>query len=116
VALAVPDAVKPSAAVACPVAIFLTLPESSAALAPPSHASIAQWLALATGESAVLLGPGLSQAAPTAAFLDALLGSLTDDLRALTLTCSTYWLASQPGDRAYKRKQCSPRILVRWPA
>jgi len=83
VALAVPDAVKPSAAVTCPEAIFLTLPESSAALAPPSHASIAQWLALATGESAVLLGPGLGQAAPTVAFLDALLGSLAAGLRGL---------------------------------
>jgi len=83
VALAVPDAVKPSAAVTCPEAIFLTLPESSAALAPPSHASIAQWLALATGQSAVLSSPGLGQAAPTAASLYALLGSLAAGLRGL---------------------------------
>jgi len=87
VALAVPDAVKPSAAVTCPEAIFLTLPESSAALVPPSHASIAQWLALATGESAVLLVPGLGQAAPTAAFLAAPLGSPTGSLRGLV--CDT---------------------------
>jgi len=33
-------AVKPSAAVTCPEVIFLTLPETSAALVPPSHASI----------------------------------------------------------------------------
>jgi len=79
--------VKPSAAVTCPEAIFLTLPESSAALVPPSHASIAQWLALATGESAVLLVPGLGQAAPTAAFFAALLESLAGILRGLA--CDT---------------------------
>jgi NAD(P)H-hydrate epimerase len=83
VALAVPDAVKPSAAATCPEAIFLALPESSTALAPPSQASIVQWLASAPSESVVLLGPGLGQAAPTATFLDALLESLTDGLRGL---------------------------------
>jgi len=108
--------VKPSAAVTCAEAIFLTLPGSSAALALPSQASSVQWLASAVDESVVLLGPGLSQAAPTAAFLDVLLGSLTDGLHALTPTRSTYWLASQPGGHTCQRKQCSSHILVRWPA
>ncbi len=83
VALAVPDTVKPSAAATCPEAIFLTLPKSDAVLAPPSQTSINQWLASAAGESAVLLGPGLGQAEPTATFLDALLESLADGLRGL---------------------------------
>jgi NAD(P)H-hydrate repair Nnr-like enzyme with NAD(P)H-hydrate dehydratase domain len=87
VALAAPDAVKPSAAVTCPEAIFLTLPESSAALVPPSQAPIVQWLTSAASESAALPGPGLSQAAPTAAFLSAPLGSPTGSLR--SLVCDT---------------------------
>ncbi len=101
VALAVPEFVRPSAAVACPEAIFVPLPDADAYLGPTSHPPIAQWLASEARDSAVLLGPGLGQAPATSAFLDALLTSLqaeADRLRGLVCDADALNLLAQLPD------------------
>jgi len=83
VALAVPGFVQPSAAVACPEAIFVPLPDADAYLGPTSQPPIVQWIAARASEGVLLLGPGLGQATETAVFLDALLASLRAEINRL---------------------------------
>ena len=73
VALAVPTAVKPSAAAACAEAIFITLPESAEHHTPAALHRITAWLSSVRGQAAVVLGPGIGQAPQTASFIGGLL-------------------------------------------
>lgn len=76
VALAVPEAIKPSVAAACNEAIFITLPEATDRHTPATLSRISVWLAAVRGGAAVVLGPGIGQAHETAEFLAYLLDAL----------------------------------------
>jgi NAD(P)H-hydrate epimerase len=74
VAYGVPRAVQQSAAMLCPEATFVPLPESNDAHDPASVERIIAWAQ--TAEAAMAVGPGMGQASSSAAFLDALLAQL----------------------------------------
>ncbi|MFC1465684.1 MAG: NAD(P)H-hydrate dehydratase [Candidatus Brachytrichaceae bacterium NZ_4S206] len=76
VALAVPEAIKPSLAAACSEAIFISLPETKDRHNPAALSRIIAWLAGVKGGAAVALGPGIGQARETAEFLASLLDTL----------------------------------------
>ncbi|MCS6848277.1 MAG: NAD(P)H-hydrate dehydratase [Anaerolineae bacterium] len=76
VALAVPEAIKPSVAAACNEAIFITLLETTDRHTPATLPRITAWLAAVKGGAAVVLGPGIGQAHETAEFIAGLLDAL----------------------------------------
>ncbi|MDW8350875.1 MAG: NAD(P)H-hydrate dehydratase [Anaerolineae bacterium] len=73
VALAVPEALKPSLAAVCSEAIFVSLPGTSDRHTPAGASRINAWLAGIKGGAAVALGPGIGQAGETAEFVAGLL-------------------------------------------
>ncbi len=87
VTLAVPQAVKPAAAVACSEATFVSLPESDAVLTVDSLPRLVNWLGASGEGAAVVLGPGIGQASETAAFLDHLLDALAGLPKTRGLVC-----------------------------
>ncbi|GIV85543.1 MAG: bifunctional ADP-dependent (S)-NAD(P)H-hydrate dehydratase/NAD(P)H-hydrate epimerase [Candidatus Roseilinea sp.] len=76
VALAVPEAIKPSLAAACSEATFISLPETHDRHTPAALPHLVAWLAAVKGGAAVALGPGIGQAPETAAFVADLLDAL----------------------------------------
>jgi NAD(P)H-hydrate epimerase len=74
VAYGVPRAVQHAAAILCPEATFVPLPESNETHEPASVARIIAWAQ--TAEAALAIGPGMGQASSSGAFLDALLQQL----------------------------------------
>ncbi|BCX02701.1 MAG: bifunctional ADP-dependent (S)-NAD(P)H-hydrate dehydratase/NAD(P)H-hydrate epimerase [Candidatus Roseilinea sp.] len=76
VALAVPEAIKPSVAAACNEAIFITLPETTDRHVPVALPRINAWLAGVKGGAALVLGPGIGQAHETGEFIAGLLDAL----------------------------------------
>jgi NAD(P)H-hydrate epimerase len=76
VAYAVPKSVATSATIACPEATFVPLPDSIEVLVAASAPRVVEWLRTAGAGASVVIGPGLGQAAETAAFLDRFLVAL----------------------------------------
>jgi NAD(P)H-hydrate epimerase len=74
VAYGVPRAVQGTAAILCPEATFVPLPESDETHEPASVARIIAWAQPA--EAALAVGPGMGQASSSAGFLDVLLAQL----------------------------------------
>jgi len=69
VAYAVPQVIQHAAALLCPEATFVPLPESQDAHTVQSLGRIQQWLKTATDGAAVALGPGMGQADSSRDFL-----------------------------------------------
>ncbi len=77
VALAAPEAIKPSLAVACSEATFISLPGTQERHAPAGLPHLVAWLAAVKSGAALVLGPGIGQAPETAAFVADLLDALS---------------------------------------
>jgi NAD(P)H-hydrate epimerase len=99
VAYGVPRAVQHAAAILCPEATFVPLPESDETHAPASVQRIIAWAQ--TAEAALAIGPGMGQASSSGAFLDALLTQLRSaslHLKGLACDADALNLLAKMGD------------------
>ncbi|MFN4292591.1 MAG: NAD(P)H-hydrate dehydratase [Thermoflexales bacterium] len=113
VALAAPEAIKPSLAAVCSEATFISLPGTQDRHAPAGLPHLVAWLVAAKGGAAVALGPGIGQAPETAAFVADLLDALASRrVEAKGVVCDAdalNLLARMPG---WPARLPSPAILT----